>query len=102
MTLQERLALMQEADELIRNKATGCREQFAKQLGIKIPTLYRLINEMKECFGAPIVYSNKQYQYTENGKVKFGFVKLKDGESNQLRGGIRKMNFSHFLRKHSA
>lgn len=102
MTLQERLALMQKADELIRKRTTGNREKFAEQLGIKTATLYRLINEMKECFGAPIVYSNKQYHYAKDGKLNLGFSRLDDEEANQIKGGMRKMNFSRFLMKESA
>ncbi len=57
---------------------------------------------MKECFGAPIVYSNKQYYYAKDGKLNLGFSRLDDDEANQIKGGMRKMDFSHFLRKPSA
>ena len=65
--------LMRKLDFLIRNNDTGSRAQLSRKLGISIPTLYRLIEEMKTELDAPIVYYNKQYHYAEEGSLRLGF-----------------------------
>ncbi|MBK7652701.1 MAG: hypothetical protein IPJ20_20820 [Flammeovirgaceae bacterium] len=84
MSLLKYLQRLKRMDDLIRRKATGNAQEFAKKLGISQSHLFLELRELKE-LGAPVEYSNEKkcYFYSTECKLILDFVK--DGE--RLKGG---------------
>lgn len=61
-------------DDLIRRKATGTPEEFAKKLGICKSLLMLNLREIKK-MGAPLKYDTNRssYYYTEACKIQLGY-----------------------------
>ncbi len=61
---------MKHIDGLIRAKATGHQQSFAKKLGVSRSMLNKYLRQMKE-LGFPICYSRQRqtYYYREHGKI---------------------------------
>lgn len=70
MSFTDHYAKLQQADQLIRHKATGIPEEFARKLSVSERTLYHLLEEMKS-LRFPIAYSKERcsYYYTEEGRM---------------------------------
>ncbi len=70
MFFKNHFSKLQQADQLIRLKATGVPKEFAERLQISERALYLLIEEMKT-LNFPIDYSEvrSSYYYTEEGKM---------------------------------
>ena len=70
-------------DDLIRRKATGNAEEFARKLGVSRRILMENIGDLKE-LGAPICYDEfcKSYYY----KSEFSFF-LHNRDADKIRGG---------------
>lgn len=78
----ERLERM---DQLIRLKATGTAEEFAKKLSISRSVLMDHLRELRK-LGATIEYSSyrRSYYYTKDSRLFIGFL---DGNGNKIKGG---------------
>jgi HTH domain len=70
-------------DDLIRRKATGSADEFARKLGVSRRILMENLGDLKE-LGAPIEYDDccKSYYY----KGEFSLF-LHNGDANKIRGG---------------
>jgi DNA-binding transcriptional regulator GbsR (MarR family) len=71
-------------DDLIRRKATGCADEFAKKMGISKSQLYEDLKEMKE-LGAPIDYCQVRKSYIYNTEAKLIFTFQTDFK--EIKGG---------------
>lgn len=71
MSFKNHFSKLQQADQLIRLKATGTPKEFAERLQVSERALYLLIEEMKS-FDFPIDYSKTRgsYYYTEEGRMQ--------------------------------
>ncbi len=71
--------LIQQADQLIRFKNTGCPQEFATKLGISRRHWFRIKKIMEEICGCPIAYDSyaKTYYYTQTGRFFFEFEDVK-------------------------
>ena len=71
-------------DDLIRRKATGSAEEFARRLGVSRRILMENLNDLKE-LGAPICYDDccKSYYY----KNEFSLFFHNKDALNKIRGG---------------
>ena len=60
---------------LIKNKATGTPDQFARKVGLSRRSLFLWIEQLKDDFNFPIAYDpdRKSYFYTSEGEFVFGF-----------------------------
>ncbi|TAK36235.1 MAG: HTH domain-containing protein [Saprospiraceae bacterium] len=72
MRFDERHALLQRLDRLIRRKSTGTPAQLMKKLGISKATLYRRLDDLKGR-GASIAFDRQRqsYLYLEEFVLKF-------------------------------
>ncbi|MFQ5448570.1 MAG: hypothetical protein ACE5FF_16710 [Saprospiraceae bacterium] len=72
MRFNERYAMLQRLDSLIRRKATGTPAQLVKKLGISRATLYRRLDDLKGR-GASIAYDRERqsYLYLEEFVLKY-------------------------------
>lgn len=85
MSIIRHFKRVQYIDHMIKNKATGSLEEFARKNSLSKTTLSEILNEMKE-MGFPIKYDRKRnsYYYEENGQMikqlflKFGEVLPRD------------------------
>lgn len=50
-------------DALIRRKATGTPQEFARKLSVSEASLYRYTKELKEQLGAPLQYCSYRNSY---------------------------------------
>lgn len=99
MSLVKYIKRVQYIDFMIRKKATGDLESFAKKNRLSKSTLSEIINQLKE-MGFPIKYdrSRRTYYYEEEGEMirclflKYGEVVTR-GESVQI-GEADKLCFS--------
>jgi len=75
MNAKDYLSRLKQIDSLIRNRATGCPEQFAGKLCMSKRRLYTYINELKK-IGLPITYCRdlKSYIYTTEGRFVADFI----------------------------
>jgi hypothetical protein len=91
MSLLKYIDRLKRMDDLIRRKATGNAEEFARKLNVSPSQLFQELKEMKE-LGAPVEYSHnrKSYCYSSECKMVLDFVK--DGKA--LNGGKNILNFS--------
>lgn len=76
MTIFNRLERLKQIDQLIRLKATGSSQEFAKRVGISRSVLFDDMNLLKD-LGADITYCSyrKTYQYEKKGQLVIKFVK---------------------------
>jgi len=72
MTKEERKRKIEQADQLIRLKATGSATKFAEKLGMSKRNLHRLLDFMRE-LGAPIAYCKTHCRYYYEYEVEFIF-----------------------------
>lgn len=63
MKFKEQLSLLKRIDFLIRRKATGKPQDFAKKLNISEASLFRYLRDLKD-MGAPIFYNSDRENYT--------------------------------------
>jgi predicted DNA-binding transcriptional regulator YafY len=72
MRFDERHALLQRLDHLIRRKSTGTPAQLMKKLGISKATLYRRLDDLKGR-GASIAFDRERqsYVYPEEFVLKY-------------------------------
>lgn len=70
MSLEISLKRLQFANAMIRKKATGNLETFAKRMNLSKSGLKKLLSEMRE-MGAPIQYDRlkETYYFTEDGEM---------------------------------
>ncbi|MGC4233872.1 MAG: hypothetical protein QM594_12915 [Niabella sp.] len=70
MSLEVSLKRLQFANAMIRKKATGNLETFAKRMNLSKSGLKKLLSEMRE-IGAPIQYDRlrETYYFTEDGEM---------------------------------
>ncbi len=91
---------LQLLDTLIRLKATGNQESFARKVGICRSMLNQYLNEMK-MLGFPISYCRrrKTYFYKQNGRLTENLFQsgLSQEEMQQYKGGKKNINFFHSL-----
>jgi predicted DNA-binding transcriptional regulator YafY len=68
-------------DDLVRRRATGSPEEFAKKLGISKSMLMLNLAELKE-LGAPLKYNSVEntYYYDCYGRLRFEFTYLRANE----------------------
>lgn len=61
-------------DQLLRFKNTGCANELAEKLGVSRSTLFETLNVMKD-FGAEIAYCSyrQTYYYAKEGRFEIGF-----------------------------
>lgn len=77
MKIREQVYRLEQMHRMIRLRATGCPEDFAKRLGLSVSRLSRIIAYLK-AEGAPIVYCRhrKTYYYEKpyeiTASIKFG------------------------------
>lgn len=72
MTKEERKRKLEQADQLIRLKATGSATQFAEKLGMTKRSLHRFLDYMRQ-LGAPIAYCKTYCRYYYEYEVEFFF-----------------------------
>jgi predicted DNA-binding transcriptional regulator YafY len=70
MTFLEHLQLLRRIDNLIRRKATGRYDAFARRIGISVASLFRRLDELK-MLGAEIQYSHTRESYYYCNKFSF-------------------------------
>ncbi|MFM7854478.1 MAG: hypothetical protein ACKO96_21785, partial [Flammeovirgaceae bacterium] len=70
MSLLKYIERAKRMDDLIRRKATGCADEFAKKLGISKSQLYEDLNDMKD-LGAQIEYCSKRKSYFYQSEAHF-------------------------------
>ena len=96
--LLQQIELIERIDQLIRLKATGTPNNFARRLGISDSSLYRLIDTLKE-MGAPIEFSVISQSYIYSNEVNFmcGFFlkELSYHEIQKVNGGFQ--NLAHIV-----
>jgi hypothetical protein len=94
MSLLKYVGRFKKMDELIRRRATGSPDEFARKLEISKSMLMINLNELKQ-IGAPLRYSfiDQTYFYSYECRLKIGFEIEKD-EVTVLRGG--RNIFEHF------
>jgi hypothetical protein len=65
---------LQQMDQLIRFKCTGCPLKFAEKMEISPRTLFNYLN-LRADLGAQIHYNSyiKSYEYTSTGKLHIGY-----------------------------
>ena len=94
--LEEQINLIEQIDQLIRLKATGCPEQLAKRLKVSRAGLFRLIDAMKQ-LNAPIKYDIylQSYVYEKEVHFKFGFytAEIQPEKAKEINGGYKNLNF---------
>ena len=73
--MQEKRELIKRIDQLIRMKVSGNAQELANRLGISRSTFFRVLEDMKENLGAPIVYNSilNGYEYEQEGRIHIGF-----------------------------
>lgn len=83
MSLLKYIERLKRIDDLIRRKATGNPEEFAKKLNISRSQLLQDLKELKE-LGAAIEYSfnSRSYYYGEECKI------ILDFRSRKIYGGL--------------
>lgn len=88
MKISKQIELVQRIDRLIRLKATGSPEDFARKLNMTQRNLYRILEDLKE-MGLPIVYNKvrKSYQYNEEVTIVFRFGRKSLPDNSQILGG---------------
>lgn len=88
MSLFRYLDRIKRIDALVRNKATGTPDEFAKKLGISKSMLMENLAELKKS-GLPLEYStlHRSYIYCTDYKLSFDNL-LSNKESSSIRGGI--------------
>lgn len=87
MTKEERKLKLEQADQLIRLKATGTATQFAEKLGMSKRNLHRLLDFMRE-LGAPIAYCKTHFRYYYEYEVEFFFgFRRHEIDASQISGG---------------
>jgi hypothetical protein len=87
------LIKLKRLDQMIRSKATGAPDDFAKHLGMSRSSLYEMLAFLKEEMKAPIIYDGYKpsyvYQYTP--RFHLGFERLETIEKTGNYGsGIEK------------
>lgn len=72
-------------DDLIRRKATGNAQEFARKLGISRSVLMDHLTELRE-LGAPIVYDECQccYRYEGEFSIFYNEGRLKDNKGGLM------------------
>lgn len=94
--LLQQIELIERIDQLIRLKATGTPNNFARRLSISDASLYRLIETLKE-MGAPIEFSVIRQSYIYSSEVNFmcGFflTELSRNEIQKVNGGFQNLAF---------
>lgn len=77
MKTLEILTRLQKMDQLIRLKATGKPNEFARRIGISQSMLYNYLNLLKS-LGASIHYSRSRNSYEYEHSVKFQLGVLRE------------------------
>lgn len=80
---------VEQMHHLIKNKATGTPEQFARKVGLSRRSLFLWIEQLRDDFHFPIAYDpgRKSYFYTSEGEFVFGFTaKAQSMRTNQPPG----------------
>jgi hypothetical protein len=94
--LTQTITLMEQIDQLIRLRASGTPQEFAKHLNISKASLHRILEIMKE-LGAPIEYSltNQSYIFTYEVEFFCGFYPEDMGkeELTKTNGGFKRLPF---------
>ncbi|MCB0530192.1 MAG: hypothetical protein KDC61_06190 [Saprospiraceae bacterium] len=70
MTFIEHVELLRRMDHLIRRKATGRYDDFARRIGISVASLFRRLDELK-MLGAEIQYCSRRQSYFYNNAFSF-------------------------------
>jgi predicted DNA-binding transcriptional regulator YafY len=83
MSFIEHLHLLRRLDQLIRRKATGTPQAFARQLCVSRASLYRHLDLLAE-LGASVAYCRlrQTFHYEEEGKLYLAFVPQGEGETS--------------------
>ncbi len=90
MNLFSDLFLLQQIDHLIRTRATGNPKALSKRLAISEPSVYRLMERLKEQ-GFPIAYDKQEHTYYYMEPVKWSAEFLVGAEKLlSIRGGEKK------------
>lgn len=65
---------LQQMDQLVRLKCTGCPLKFAEKIGVSQRTLFNYLNLLAD-LGAQIRYNShiESYEYTSTGKLHIGY-----------------------------
>lgn len=79
MPLRKYIERLERMDYLIRKKATGSPEAFARKMNMNRSTLMRYLAELKN-LGAPVEYDAKRetYRYDGDGFLTFGFKRYSE------------------------
>lgn len=85
MSILKYIDRLKRMDDLIRRKATGNAQEFAKKLEISQSQLFEELKEMKT-LGAPIQYchTRRSYFYEQDGKLVIDFT----AEGRIVKGGL--------------
>lgn len=99
MSLLKYVERLKRMDDLIRRKATGTPEEFARRLGLGKSVLMDELRELKE-LGAVVTYCKERqsYYYKEDFVLKIG--SLNSSKQHQFKGGmdyLKERNFGPVL-----
>jgi len=98
MTFDEQLNLIEQMHQLIRLKATGTPEEFARKLNYSKRQVFRLLKAMKEK-GFPIAYCKQRQTYFYEMDVLFRFEVsvIDENEKIATKGGQKFWDFDDFF-----
>ena len=86
MSLLKYVKRLKRMDDLIRRKATGTPEQFAKRLGLGKSILMEELNELR-MLGAKIVYCRERQSYYYENSFVFKIGEIDHNGQNVILGG---------------
>ncbi len=84
MPFIDRLDLLRRMDLLIRRKATGTPQTFARRLGMSRATLYCHLDELNQ-MGASVAYCRlrQTFYHQKEGRLIMAFVPYEAGRESQ-------------------
>ena len=90
MSLEEKIRLIVAFDDLIKRKIKGNACDYAKKLGISRSSFFRLLDNMREEFKAPLNHNKREnrYEYVAKGRLFIGFLPLSSEELRKIMGGV--------------
>lgn len=88
MSILKYIDRLKRMDELIRRRATGSPEEFAKKIGVCKSMLMLNLAEIKE-MGASVKYNSQiqSYYYEQECRLDLGFSEMQKEELQKVKGG---------------
>lgn len=78
VSMIERLHLMLALDKLVRRNWRGTSADYARKLNISRSSFFRLLDDVRDEFQAPLVYNKRtgKYEYKIDGRLTFRFLPM--------------------------